>query len=57
MTNERMEELREKYKDRDILVELCWGKKANLKGYLTKDDAEFLNWLCDAAYRKIQEGD
>ena len=55
MNDARLTELREKYKDRNLLEELDWGTYANHGGYTNKWDAEFLNWLCDAAYRAIKE--
>lgn len=54
MNNERLEELREEYKNRKLLEELAWGTYADHSGYTRKNNAEFLNWLCDAAYREIK---
>ena len=55
MNDERLTELREKYKDRNLLEELGWGAYANHSGYQSKSNGEFINWLCNAAYRKIKE--
>ena len=54
MNDEKLEELREKYKNRKLLEELAWGTYADHSGYTSKSNAEFLNWLCNAAYREIK---
>lgn len=55
MTDERLAELQEKYKDRNLLEELAWGAYANHSGYTSKQNGEFLNWLCMAAYTALKE--
>lgn len=57
MNDERLAELKEKYKDRNLLEELAWGVYANHGGYTSKQNGEFLNWLCLMAYKKIKEAD
>lgn len=57
MTTERLAELKEKYKDRKLLEELYWGMYADHSGYTSKQNGEFLNWLCLMAYTKIKETD
>lgn len=54
MNDERLEELREKYKKRNLLVELKRGMYANHSGYTSEQKGEFLNWLCDMAYRELK---
>ena len=54
MNDSRLAELREKYKDRNLLEELGWGAYHNHSGYTSKAAGEFLNWLCNAAYRAIK---
>ena len=55
MNDARLAELREKYKNRSLLEELGWGTYANHSGYTSKQNGEFLNWLCNAAYRAIKD--
>lgn len=55
MNDERLAELQEKYKDRNLLEELAWGVYANHSGYTSKQDGEFLNWLCLMAYKALKE--
>jgi len=54
MNDERLEELRKKYKDRNLLEELGWGTYAHLTGYTNTVRGEFINWICNAAYREIK---
>ena len=54
MNDTRLAELREIYKDRDILEELSWAIYGDHSGYVTKKDGEFINWLCDRAYGEIK---
>lgn len=54
MNDERLEELRGKYKNRRLLEELNWGMYATHRGYTSKQNGEFLNWLCDSAYHEIK---
>ncbi len=54
MNDTRLEELREKYKNRNLLEELAWGTYANHSGYTSKQNGEFINWLCNVAYRTIK---
>ena len=54
MNDTRLAELREKYKNRNLLEELAWGIYADHSGYTTKQSGEFLNWLCNMAYRAIK---
>ena len=54
MNDTRLAELREKFKDRNLLEELGWGAYHNHSGYTSKADGEFLNWLCNAAYKAIK---
>lgn len=55
MNDERLAELKEKYKDRNLLEELAWGIYADHSGYTSKQDGEFLNWLCLMAYKALKE--
>jgi hypothetical protein len=57
MNNERLAELKAKYKNRNLLEELGWGAYANHSGYTPKQNGEFLNWLCLMAYKKIRESE
>ncbi len=54
MNDTRLAELREKYKNRNLLEELAWGIYADHSGYTTKQSGEFLNWLCNMAYRAVK---
>ena len=54
MNDTRLTELREKYKDRNLMEELGWGAYANHSGYTSKSNGELLNWLCNAAYRALK---
>lgn len=54
MNNERLAELREKYKKRNIREELVWGCYANHSGYTSKQNGEFINWLCNRAIEEIK---
>lgn len=55
MNDERLAELKEKYKNRKLLQELVWGAYADHSGYTTKQNGEFLNWLCMTAYKALKE--
>ena len=55
MTDERLAELQEKYKDRNLFEELAWGAYADHSGYTSKQNGEFLNWLCMKAYKALKE--
>lgn len=55
MTDEILAKLEEEYKCRSVKAELSWGAFYIRHGYLSKKDAEFLNWLCKAAFDKIKE--
>ena len=55
MNDERLTELQEKYKDRNLLEELAWGIHWDHNGYTSKQDGEFLNWLCLMAYKALKE--
>jgi hypothetical protein len=55
MNDERLAELQEKYKDRNLLEELAWGAYADHSGYISKQNGEFLNWLCMKAYKALKE--
>ena len=55
MNDDRLAELQEKYNDRDLLEELAWGIYWNHSGYTSKQDGEFLNWLCFKAYKVLKE--
>ncbi len=54
MNDERLAELQEKYKDRNLLEELAWGAYADHSGYTSKQNGEFLNWLCLMAYKALK---
>lgn len=54
MNDNRLAELKDKYKDRNLLEELAWGVYANHSGYTSKQNGEFLNWLCLMAYKTIK---
>lgn len=55
MTDERLAELKEKYKDRNLFEELAWGIYWDHSGYTSTQDGEFLNWLCLMAYGALKE--
>lgn len=55
MNDERLAELKEKYKDRNLFEELAWGAYADHSGYTSKQNGEFLNWLCMRAYKALKE--
>lgn len=55
MNDERLAELKEKYKNRNLLEELAWGIYYNHSGYTPKQNGEFLNWLCLMAYKALKE--
>ena len=55
MNDERLAELQEKYKDRNLLEELAWGIYYDHSGYTSKQNGEFLNWLCMVAYKALKE--
>ena len=55
MNDERLAELKEKYKDRNLLEELAWGAYFDHSGYTSKQNGEFLNWLCMTAYEALKE--
>lgn len=55
MNDKRLEELNEKYKNRNIREELVWGCYAKHSGYTSKQDGEFINWLCNRAIAEIKE--
>lgn len=55
MAEEKLMTLREQYKDRNLLEELSWGRRANFQGYMTREEANFINWLCDASYSMIKK--
>ena len=55
MNNDKLIELEEKYKNRNLMEELSWGAYYNHQGYTYKLQAEFLNWLCYTAYKRIKE--
>lgn len=57
MNDTRLAELREKYQDRNLMEELAWGTYANHSGYVSKANGEFINWLCNAAYRALKGAD
>lgn len=44
----------EKFKDRNLMEELSWGTYGIKGGYLRESHAEFLRWLCGAAYDEIK---
>ena len=51
----RVEELVERYKDRDVRRELEWESKYFKAGYTPGLEAEFMRWLCYAALQRIRE--
>ena len=55
MNDDKLLELKEKYKNRNLMEELSWGAYYNHQGYTYKLQAEFLNWLCYTAYKRIKE--
>ena len=40
--------------NRNLLDDLKWCMSANLCGYLTRSDAEFINKICGQAYEEIK---
>lgn len=57
MNDTRLAELKEIYKGRNLMEELAWGTYANHSGYTSKQNGEFLNWLCLMAYKALKEVD
>lgn len=57
MNDTRLAELKEMYKSRNLMEELAWGTYANHSGYTSKQNGEFLNWLCLMAYKALKEMD
>lgn len=55
MNDARLAELKEKYKNRNLMEELVWGIYADHSGYTNKVNAEFLNWLIYTAYKALKE--
>ena len=55
MNDDRLEQLRHKFRNRNLLEELGWGAYNIHSGYLSKADAEYINWMCNAAYREIKK--
>ena len=55
MNEDRLAELKEKYKGRSLKNELVWGMYANHSGYVSKATGEFVNWLCYKAYEALYE--
>ena len=51
----QIEELVEKYKNRNVREELEWESKYFKAGYKTGPDADFMRWLCYAALQRIRE--
>lgn len=54
VNDEKLVELTKQYADRDLLEELSWEAYANHNKYLSKPQAEFINWLCYAAYKELK---
>lgn len=60
MNDERLAELRvefEEHQGRNLMEELAWGTYANHSGYVSQANGEFINWLCNAAYRALKGAD
>lgn len=53
----KLEELWITYSNRNLLEELEWERNTIKEGYISKEKADFLTWLFDAAYKKIKELD
>ena len=57
MNDTRLAELRVEFEERqgrDLMEELAWGTYADHSGFVSKANGEFINWLCDAAYRALK---
>ena len=57
MNDERLAELRVEFEERQnrkLMEELIWGMYADHSGYTSKARGEFINWLCNAAYRALK---
>lgn len=60
MNDERLAELRVEFEERQnrkLMEELIWGMYADHSGYMSKAYGEFINWLCNAAYRALKGAD
>ena len=55
MTDEQRKILNAKYSNRNIMEELSWGTHGFKPGYLSRENAEFINWLCDTAYTALEK--
>ncbi len=47
----------EKYKNKNLREELEWASNHAQPGYLNKQDAQFVRWLCAAALEEIKAHD
>ncbi len=55
MNNEKFKKLNEKYKDRNLLEELFCNAHAENDSYISKEDNDYLNWLCNNSYLAIEK--
>ena len=51
----RTSELFEKYKNRNLKVELLWAAHYTRKGYMSAEFEDYYRWLALAAYNRIKE--
>ena len=50
-----MDELADRYKDRNLREELEWAANYTNEGYMPKNNAEYYSWLAWAALQRIKE--
>lgn len=50
-----MMQLYSMYENRNVKTELKYMSERLASGYLTRDEADFLRWLCHAALKRIKE--
>lgn len=55
ITKERMEFLNYRYKQCDLKTELRETVETIRCGYIDRDNAEFIAWLCQSALEEIEE--
>jgi len=50
-----LEELEEKYKNRNLMEELSWAAYYTRKGYMTAEYEDYYRWLAHVAYKRIKD--
>lgn len=53
---EHMQELNEKFRNRNLLEELAWYANYPPKGYIRKADTDLIQWVMFNAYHMLKEG-